>query len=52
MSLEIVKVVQAGSLMRRHHKRGARLIGLGIGHVAEIPNTRATRADCQGPGII
>jgi ribosomal protein L30/L7E len=45
MSLEIVKVVQAGSPIRQHNKQRGTLIGLvlnRIGHGAEVPNTLAT----------
>jgi large subunit ribosomal protein L30 len=45
MSVEIFKIVQTGSPIRRRRKQRETLIGLGlnrIGRVAEVPNTRST----------
>ena len=45
MNVETFKIVQTGSPIRRHHRQRETLIGLGrsrVGHVAEVPNARAT----------
>jgi large subunit ribosomal protein L30 len=42
MGVETFKIVQTGSPIRRHYKQRETLIGLGLGRVAEVPNTRAT----------
>jgi large subunit ribosomal protein L30 len=43
---KLIKVMQTGSSIRRHHSQRETLVGLGlnrIGRVAELPDTSATR---------
>jgi large subunit ribosomal protein L30 len=40
--LRTVGLDPTGSPIRRHHKQRELLIGLGLGRVDEVPNTRAT----------